>query len=252
MKNQITTLVILTILFGSCAQQTLNLNRLEGNLLKIRQQYLDSAYNYNDYSDSLANNFSSELLAKLASVEASFDYPFDSLKTKVKICNSPDGLLKTYSWYHTVGGGTWHDLWSVAQYKTENSIDTFALSLGTAGITGDPIDVSYYKIQILKEGATQIYLLSGWGTHGGGHHYKIIRALKIQDHKLVDMEAIFNGEKYLSVKAPRGNEITITYDEKTQSITYDLFIQNQETGFYKVTGKQIRLMWNGQAFKAKK
>lgn len=250
MKKPIPILVILYLLLGSCVQQKLNLDLLEGNLLEIRQQYLDEAYNHNDYSDSLAHQFSSELMGTLGSVKASFYHPFDSLKTKVKICNSPDGLLKTYSWYHMVGGGTWHDIWSVAQYKTENSVDTFALSLGTAGITGDPIDVNYYKIQILQDGANQVYLLSGWGTHGGGHHFRVIRALQIQDNKLVDMEAIFNGEKYLTVRAPRKDEISIIYDEKTQSITYDLFLRNQGTGFYKATGKQVRLTWNGQEFKA--
>lgn len=249
MKKQIPILALLMILLVTCTQQVIKVAVIEENLLATRQQYLDSAYQHNDYSDSLANKFSSELMAILGSVGATFDHPFDSLKRKVSIQNSPDDLLRTYSWYHLIGEGTWHDIRSIAQYKTENGIDTLSLSSGKEWKTGEPTGVTYTKIQILREGADEIYLLSGWGTYGGGHHHRIMRALQVQDNKLVNLAGLFNGERYLTVWAPRGNKISLIYDEKAQSITYDLFEKNEDIGFYRATGKQIRLTWNGKEFK---
>ena len=232
-----------------CTPARMNPDSIDASLLTLRQQYLDSAFNHNDYSYALADKFTSELKRTLGSVEETFDYPFDSLSTKINIRNSPDSLLRTYSWYHLIAEGTWHDIQSIAQYKTNDGIDTFTLSSGDEGMTGEPTGVAYTKIQILNEGTERIYLLSGWGTYGGGHHHRIIRALQIQDNRLLDLDGIFNGEKYLTVKAPRGEEISLIYDEKTQSITYDLFKLNDDIGFYRKTGKQVTITWNGKEFK---
>ena len=223
------------------------MDSVEMRLISLRQDYLDSAYNFDDYSYNLSDKFLTELKHDLVKYPETFDYKFDSLKTMMNIVISEDSLVKIYSWLQTIGG-TWHDLQSVVQFKTGTGIDTISLNTNKEAEVGGYTDASYGKIQILKAKSRKIYLITGWGTHGSGQHHKIIRAFTIENNRFVEEDSLFDGKQNIVIEAPRSEDIKLVYDSKDKTITYNLYQWNDDIGYYEATDKNAILMWNGKKF----
>ena len=228
------------------AQDATESFEIEQQLCLERKAYLDVAFDFDRNAQLLANRFKSHLQTVLKT-PASFDYPFDSLAKQVGILSSPDGLFKIFSWEHMIGG-TWHDIYSIAQFKTDQGVYTQQLNTEQEGATGDFTDSYYYDIQILNQGSQQIYLLFGSGSHGSGHHHKIIRAFVWENQQFQELPTLFNGERYLAVEAARMDKIELRYDAERKKIVYNEFKMQRNSGFKESTGKTIALCWDGTSF----
>ena len=257
MHNQPTIRFLIPLLFGLICvpislfaqEKGIDMEEREAYLFKLRKDNWAIFSHWADQNNPLVDTFHQKLIETL-SLEESFDYPFDSLKTEIGIQTSGDGKLKVYSWYHSYGGN-WHDIRSFAQYKTPQSFDT--LSLHSGYTEGDKIsnDVSYGPIQTILTPKGLIYLLRGWGTHGSGHHHLTMRAFRIRGGKLEECEGIFDGNTYLVQEIPRGDELDLAYNPENNSISYSEYKMNEDEGFYEPTGNIIVLKWDGEKFSRK-
>jgi len=228
------------------------LDSLEKSLFSLRKQYMDSAFNFNNYSFSLGYKFSQKLTEALQ-IPETFDYGFDSLKKKILIVESLDDSIKIYSWFNPAGG-TWHSVNSIVQFKTKNGIKVKKLNTGLEFEKGECTDASYVKIQILSTNISKIYIIIGTGTHGSGSHFKIIRGFKIENMDLVEFPHLFAGKKHLVASAARGKDIDLFYNEKTKQITYtqEKVGEIYDDGRISMNIKKIVLSWDGEKFRPQK
>lgn len=187
-------------------------------------------------------------LVKTLQDSASFQYPFDSLSRYVKIRTSENGLLRTFSWDRR-SGGTWHNMASYAQYKTDSGmVHCQKLDSGNEGKTGAPTDVVIYDIHTLLIENEPHYLLLGWGTHGSGKHHSLARVYKIEEDTLRQCDTIFEGQPDLAVYANRINKIELQYTPKTQTITYYHYEYDPDSGFFKREGSMEKWFLKNKVF----
>ena len=89
--------------------------------------------------------------------------------------------------------------------------------------------------------------MTGWGSHGGGNHHKIMRAFKFEGKELLEIDSIFNNQKRLCISIPRViKKINLSFNELSKTITYDKYKWNNEIGFYELENKKSVLKWNGK------
>lgn len=228
---------------------------LDLHLSTLRQNHLDSAFNYNAYSDSCAKLFLSSLNRTLDFHPETFYFSFDSLNKYMNIIYSEDSLIKIYSWNHYLGG-SWHDLKAIAQlegykqYMKSNFHLRTLISSNTVNLVSDGYtytDCIYYKIQTIQQNENKVYLFIGYGTHGSGHHHKMMRAFKIVNQRLIEIDSLFNGNNSLVINIPRVHKIELEYDSITQEISYSKFEMIDDSGFSQKTA-DIILKWNGELF----
>jgi hypothetical protein len=79
------------------------------------------------------------------------------------------------------------------------------------------------------------------GTHGGGHQHEIIRIFTIGGNKLTECDACFPDKKSLVIEYPRSKESKLTFNDKTNEISYNEFKFDGEEGYSSLTGKIITL-----------
>lgn len=234
-------LLILCCSFHSYAQ---DINEVELDLCKTLESDLEVAAESGDFNSTKVASFGQNLEVALSS-KAAWKHPFYKLKRKIRITQSIDKQLRIFSW-DTRQGGTWHDLRSYLQYKEKEVIKVQKLNLGGGGYT----DVIYNQIDNFEHKNGRIYLLSGYGTHGAGHHHKIMRAFQRQGDQLVELDQVFNGQEYLVVIAARKDKISLNFEREGLKIIFDEFSDSENTlgGFAKASGKKITYAWNGERF----
>ncbi|MBL4650830.1 MAG: hypothetical protein JKY03_13950 [Aureispira sp.] len=162
--------------FQATSQHKSAIDSIELSLLQLHRDYLNIVFDDYEQAAIKADSFTKNLIACLK-LDASLRHPFDSLKTQIRITPSIDKKLRIFSW-NTDIGGTWHNFVSYLQYKEGNKIKVRPLHTSSEMEKGGYTDVIYYNIQNFEHKKGRIYLLSGFGTHGAGHHHKIMRAFR--------------------------------------------------------------------------
>lgn len=250
-------LIVLNLSRGQTPEKSLT--NLEHNLIVDFKKML--AADFDVRYDSLAPNFKKNLKTILSAPET-FEYPFDSLGNYIKIIQSNDKRLRIFSWDERTGG-TWHQIAGIAQFKNESGI-VFSQYLATeaAEENDEIVDIFYYDIYDLK-GKNSIYYLSfGWGTHGSGTHFKIIKAFKINGTEIVDDERIFKINNELNavifLLSTRLDPINLKFNQSTKILEFDelqipkSFDEDKEYDIPRPTGNKIRLKFNGRFFEEMK
>ena len=244
-KNILFCLILACCSIQSYAQEDLTeMAYLEQSLCQNRADDLELGVESGDFASTKVFSFGQNLESAL-SLKISWNYPFRELKKQIRIVASIDKQIRVFSW-DTHRGGTWHDLESYLQYKEGTVVKVKPLHLEEEEYT----DVIYYQIDNFEHKKGRIYLLSGFGTHGAGHHHKIMRAFRKEGDKLVELENVFNGEQYLTIIAPRSDKIKVAFERKGLIIRFNEFssVNSVHDGFAQATGKEITYAWNGERF----
>ncbi len=126
----------------------------------------------------------------------------------------------------------------IAQYKRAD---------GTVGIEelGNELpsqnDFSIYEIYEIEAKNKKYYLTFGWGTHGGGHQFNIVQVFKIEQDLLTKDNSILPNKLDLIITYLRSEKSELAYDFAKNEISYREFVEDQDSGFMKVTGKKIMI-----------
>jgi hypothetical protein len=239
------TLIGLIISF-SCFNQNAALRKIDNELTDAFKKLISADYD-SHLNDSLRASFKKRLIKQLAD-PLTFNNSLDSLAKYVTIRTSADKLLKFYSWDDR-SGGTWHALNCIAQLKLSNEkILVKQLNSGDEPATGEFTDSNVYAINEIADGKTKYYLTFGWGTHGSGNQHEIIRVFTISANKLTECNSCFPGKKSLVIEYSRTAESKLTFNTKTNEISYNEFVSDDDSGFYTPTGKIIKLKWRDGKF----
>lgn len=164
----------------------------------------------------------------------------DSLSKYLNVITSGDKQVKFYSW-DEIGGGTWHKINCFAQFKTDNE-KIVVQQINTEDEEGiDFTDSGIYEVNEIFINGTKYYLTFASGTHGSGHQHKIVQLFSISSEVLVKCKSCFAGYNDLIIEYPRGDKVTLVFNEKTNEIYYSEFKLDVNMGFYEPTGKVITL-----------
>ena len=218
---------------------------IEKELVRLYDQFRAKSYGFDDVSDSLRITFMENLLQTLQN-NAFVHYPFDSLGTRITLTTSTDKKLRVFSW-DNISGGTWHDYVALYQYADQGKVVTGKLHTGMETGTGDYTDAWYHKIYTIDSTSPK-YLVLGYGTHGGGHHFYIARLLEYKQGQLTDVEKAFGDKTYLSVIMPRHIKEEPIFNSEKKEIQFPEFVIDEETGFYQRSGKEMTLKYTAGKF----
>lgn len=197
--------------------------------------------------DSLAPDFRQATIKALSRKEF-FEYPFDSLSTRVKMIRSSDSKLRIFSWDEKTGGSR-HDFSAVVQYMGANG-KVISHSINDFRDTGEKeyTEAGYYEAYVLSKESDPKYLLLGWGTFGAGHQHYVTRVLQSKEGRLIDCDRCFDGKDFWPIILRRRDKADLTFNPDDSTIRHKEFRENVETGFYAPTRKVVELKWNGTAF----
>lgn len=173
----------------------------------------------------------------LLSNKESWNYSFTELSKRINITTSKDKKIRTFGWDSRMGG-SWHTLKTFVQYKTTNGVAVFSFQKENEEMDYDDEevfrDIVIIEIHQLKKG----YLLEGWGTHGSGHEHKILAYYEFENDTLQRKSAFEKGANFYVIQIPRRNDFDLEVNTKTQEISHNDFVFDDEEGFYKPTGKR--------------
>lgn len=256
MKGNIIFYAILFCLTLGCQSQNgdgVSLHEKDLQLVNIYEKYNENRHDYGSQKgearDTILNRFKKTLIKTLLSDKAA-SYPFDSLSNTIKVIGSKDKKLRIFSW-DELSGGTRHIYNSVFQYNSGEKTFSGFLSLDDNSDDGDVhyTDVIHFEIEDVDKG---LYLVKGYGTHGGGKDFYVYRLFSFKNGEISDCSNCFDGEDRLVFIKPRGNKVSPEYNKETKEITYPEmkpgFHEGEETGFEKPTGKVLKLKYKEGTF----
>ena len=215
------------------------------------------AADYWDRFESLAPAFKEKLKAVLSD-KRTHAFPFDRIRKHITVVTSADRKLRVFSWDEKTGG-TAHQMTGIAQFTTPGqSGDIRVADLENEDENGPVDDVIYYEIHDIQAGPHVYYLTFGWGTFGGGAHFKIIRAFRITDHGLTFRDSIFKYKgkicSEIILRASRMDPICLQYSAERQTIEFDELripesYKSVGLNIARPTGAKVRLKFDGRSFK---
>lgn len=244
----------LTIILGlqfclSSFGQKAEINTIDSLLSNSFREMLSADFDLR--YDSLAPRFKTQLLTFLAN-PITFNNEFDSLTKYMTIRTSADKKIKFYSWDER-GGGTWHQINCVAQFQADNGkIIVQQINSEREAELGDYTDSGIYEVFELDKQNEKLYLTLAGGTHGSGHHHKIVQIFRIHGETLLKCNSCFPDSTDLVIELPRSQKANLTFDPVKNTLHFNEFIFNEEIGFYQPTGKTISLEFNNGVFTRKK
>lgn len=221
---------------------------IQSEIGKIDDELTQSFHNLmqGGISHENADKFTEILEEKLKN-PITFENTLPNLEHKISIVASPDKRLKFYSWDNRTGG-TWHNMSVIAQYKDEKGIIRVKeLNNSNLDELPDQTDFVILKIYEIKVKNQTQYLTIGWGTHGGGHQFDIVKTFRIKDSLLITDSSILPQKRDLIITYPRMMKSDLSFDPTTNQISYQEFIEDKDSGFMQPTGKIITLkLMNGR------
>ncbi len=186
--------------------------------------------------EEVVTQFETSLKTVLSNKE-SWDYPFTALSELIRMTVSPDKKIRTFGWDNRMGG-SWHSLKTLVQYKTATGVAIFSFQEENEEMDYDDDEVfrDVVIIEIYQIGKG--YLLEGWGTHGSGHEHKILAYYEFENDQLQRKSAFEKGADLYVIQIPRRNDFELDVNTKTEEISHNEFVYDEEEGFYKPTGKR--------------
>lgn len=199
MKSILIPVIVLFFLpFAGYSQK----HKIQEDALKLLAHETLSAAD--DSSKLKSNKLFEEKLLDVLTIPASFDYPFDSLKTVGKV-TSPDKKFRIYNWNVLLSDGTSRYFAVIQVRKGKKDINIYELKEPQTPIA-DPetkilnadnwFGALYYKVIAEKYGSRDIYTLLGWQGSDKDFSSKVIEILTFDSHgKPVFGARIFGGYK---------------------------------------------------------
>ncbi|ACU05100.1 MULTISPECIES: hypothetical protein [Pedobacter] len=246
------------------------LKKYQDSLISISE----AMYNAGNNQDRFAANATFiKTLVNALKTQASFNFPFDSLK-KVTVLKSPDNALRLISWYVPNDDGTYRFFGTIQMATKDGKLKMFPLIDGTDKIK-DVNQVTdnknwygarYYQIVPVKiNGQQPYYVLIGWKGNNAKTSKKVIEILSFdRAGQPVFGKTVFDGVKGSSQKNRvvfeynKLNSMTLTMDRSVNMIVFDHlapFTPDLEGNFefyasdlsfdaYRVAGGRLKLVEN--------
>lgn len=199
---------------------------------------------------SVAEKFETTL-KKLLKQEKSWSYTFPELRKYIDIKTSKDGLIRTFSWDSRMGG-SWHDVRTLIQHQTTEGLRVSSLQNkkmldDDEGQAEDEMyrDAAIIDIYTFHNG----YLFEGIGTHGSGHHHKVLLYYELVNDTLKRKDIFENNQSIYVLLIPRKYDFDLNVDVNTKTITHSEYKLDDDIGFYLPTGKKVLLTFDGNTFK---
>lgn len=227
----------------------------------------------NDQDRFAANAAFIKTLVNALKINASFNFPFDSLK-KVTVLKSPDNALRLISWYVPKDDGTYRFFGTMQMATKDGKLKMFPLIDGTEKITDinqvtdhkNWYGARYYQIVPVKlNGQQPYYVLIGWKGNNAKTSKKVIDILSFDRANLpVFGKSVFDGPKGSPQKNRvvfeynKLNSMTLVMDQSVNMIVFDHlapFTPDLEGNFefyasdlsfdaYRVAGGRLKLVEN--------
>ncbi|MEM6684668.1 MAG: hypothetical protein AAF617_02640 [Bacteroidota bacterium] len=197
----------------------------------------------------VAAQFETELTTLLRKKE-SWSYRFPELRKYIDIKRSSDRKIRTFSWDSRLGG-SWHTLETRIQHETANGLQVFSLQNKKLVDDEEQEGNEVYRDAIIIDihSFANGYVFEGFGTHGSGHHHKVLMYYELSGDTLVRKEIFENNESIYVLLIPRRYDFDLSFDFEAQTITHSEFKMDDEIGFYMPTGKKVLLTFDGKKFK---
>ncbi|WP_430410689.1 hypothetical protein [Kordia sp.] len=187
-------------------------------------------------------------LKKVLSSKESWAYTFPELRKYINIETSKDNKIRSFSW-DTLTGGSWHAINSLLQFESDTEIHVVSIQ------DEKPIDDEEEGNDMFADAVIlgiypfyKGYLFEGYGTYGSGHHHKILTYFELINEKLVRKTIFENDESIYVFKIPRRYKFDLHVNIKTKTVTHSEFMMDNDTGFFKPTGKKVLLTFDGNKF----
>jgi hypothetical protein len=189
-------------------------------------------------------------LKTVLSKEESINYKFTELRKYIDIKQSKDKKIRSFSWDSRMGG-SWHTLETFIQHKTTNGLRVFSLQDKKMLDDEEQDENEVYRDAIILNiyAFNEGYLFEGFGTHGSGHHHKVLMYYKIVNDTLERKEIFENNKSIYVFLIPRRYDFDLKVDVEKGIITHSEFVMDDEIGFYQPTDKKVLLRFDGNKFK---
>lgn len=238
MYKYLLLLSLTTISVTNSFSQPLSFSKIDKELTETYKSIIKSDFQKRE--DSLVPLFKSKIVEYLKE-PSSFNIHFDSLENYISIINSPDGKVKFYSW-DNLDGGSWHNITCIAQYMSPNGkIYVKQINTEDETETGSFTDSEIYEIHEVIINNKTHYLTFGKGSHGSAKQHQIIQIFSIENNQLIKCDSCFINNKEWIIEYPRTINLSLSFDEKLNEISYKEFKIDETTGFGLATGKVITL-----------
>ncbi len=228
----------------SCSPQN-DSRKEEDQAVLLYKKYNENRYEYEKRGAILAQ-FKTQLLSTFSNPSYR-DSDFPVLDKNFHVATSEDRKLTIISW-DWFNNGTWQIFESMYRYMEGDKIYTGYLYLED-DTEGTFKDGYYYQINKLPDNG---YLIKGYGTHGGGNDFYVLRKLLLYEGKLTDCESCFAGNETLALEKWKAEDVSIEYDEDTKTIAYPdqitVIKDGEDTGFVKTTDSILKLHYKNGKF----
>jgi len=247
---KIKSFFLIIFVFGAFANQSNAQSKIKEAEQKIVALFKETKIvAYDTLYQKVVPQIRKEIKSVLAKKE-SWNHDFTALSKYVRITISPDKKIRTFGWDDRTGG-SWHSMQSFIQFKINDEV--YIYSFQDENFDQSVIeevnnevfkDAVILKIYPIGKG----YLFEAYGTHGSGHHHKVLAYYSIEKDGLMRKSVFDNDESIYVFKIPRGYELNIKVDTEKQQITHQEFVLDDEIGFFQPTGKKVLLTFNGKKF----
>lgn len=247
MKTKLTILFVVITAFSFAAFAQTDMKTAEANLLQTLKK-LRSPDTETDMS-AIAIQFETTL-TKLLKKKESWNYRFPELRKYIDIKRSSDKKIRTFSWDSRMGG-SWHTLETLIQHETAKGLRVFSLQNKKALDDEEMEESEAYRDAVVIDiySFANGYLLEGFGTHGSGHHHKVLMYYELKNDTLERKGIFENNQSIYVLLIPRRYDFDLLLDFESKTITHSEFVMDNEIGFYMPTGKKVVLTFDGSTFK---
>lgn len=206
---------------------------------------LQPSFVYDDFREYEADQDALRAAVRaLMDADPEMAHTFAELQDWLQVVSSPDGNLRVCSWSEK-SGGTSSDMGAIAQVRLASGQLMYAQLDPDWNSGGPRTDVQYTEVYVLPHQGSDRYLLLGVGSYGGGEYHRSARLLAIQEDTVQDVSRAFGEQALLELHIPRSSTVSLTYDPTTQTLTHPEYLDDEETGFSRPSGRII--IWRYQS-----
>lgn len=184
----------------------------------------------NDARSEVINDSICTMFSQTFTQQASFDYPFDSLRYVGKVYSN-DQALRIYSWnYITQSGGYHFDCF--IQRKQDNAVFRLKQPMSVyipqeqgKILPNNWYGALYYSAIPYKYKKKRAYLLLGWSRYSESRNFKMIDVLSFENNQIRLGDPIFQADDAIlsRVTIPYSSRyaLTLQYNEKGKMIIFN-------------------------------
>jgi len=181
--------------------------------------------------------------------EGSYYHPFLRLKQYLKIVESPDRRIRTFSW-DALSLGTCRSACSLVQYRGVRNESYFHVLSEESEVIKDYKDVFITRIYLLNDpSGTPYYLLIGNGSHGIGQEHTTARIFYFGHNELLECTNCFEGNyPYWTMEGSTQFPVDLKFHTRRKQLYYYQPTYNSKTG-QRTKGLHYQLYWKDGFFK---